>query len=331
MWSAWLGSGSRRAFVFLVLVAVASRCASAPPLPPAPSPAPAARPLDGNRVLVGDPGGGHVRAVPLDEYVAGSLAAELGPVLLDPLIGRSAGRLQAFVTRTYAMANRHRHSSFDVCDTTHCQLYRPPDSLPADLARAARTAAHDTSGLVVLFERRPIQALFHADCGGATSAASLVWGGPAPRYLQSVADRYCPGPAQRAWQVAVPAERLREALNDHPRTRVGSRLTRIDILEIDAANRAVRVALDGERSPVVRGEEFRQVVTRRFGAGSIRSTRFTVRRDGDRFVFEGRGFGHGVGLCQAGALAQLRAGRTAEAILQMYFPGVTIGRLPRQS
>ena len=88
-----------------------------------------------------------------------------------------------------------------------------------------------------------------------------------------------------------------------------------------------RVALHGSREAIVRGEEFRAVLARTFGARSVRSALFDVRREGDRILFEGRGFGHGVGLCQAGAISRLRAGATSAAVLQRYFPGTRLARL----
>ena len=93
--------------------------------------------------------------------------------------------------------------------------------------------------------------------------------------------------------------------------------------------RTARVVLDGQRAPTVRGEVLRAIVTGRFGARSIRSTRFTVWRDGSQFVFEGTGFGHGVGLCQRGAIARARAGHSPHAIIQHYYPGTYLDRLDR--
>jgi stage II sporulation protein D len=123
---------------------------------------------------------------------------------------------------------------------------------------------------------------------------------------------------------------LVQALDADPRTRVDGRLDAIDIVARDAGDRAVLVALTGARSPVVRGEELRLVLTRRFGPRSVRSTHFTIARDGDAFVLTGVGFGHGAGLCQTGALARLRAGESVASVIAHYYPGVTIDdeRLP---
>jgi stage II sporulation protein D (peptidoglycan lytic transglycosylase) len=75
---------------------------------------------------------------------------------------------------------------------------------------------------------------------------------------------------------------------------------------------------------VVRGDEFRQVLSRAFGPRAIRSTLFEVRRAGAAFTFSGRGYGHGVGLCQAGALARLRAGATPSDVVRYYYPGTVL-------
>jgi stage II sporulation protein D len=75
---------------------------------------------------------------------------------------------------------------------------------------------------------------------------------------------------------------------------------------------------------VVRGEELRAVLTKAFGPKSVRSTRFEVTKSGQRFVFAGQGYGHGVGLCQAGAYAWLKAGAKPAQVLARYYPGTTL-------
>ena len=101
----------------------------------------------------------------------------------------------------------------------------------------------------------------------------------------------------------------------------------IAVVGRDGAGRAERIVLDGgavapQQSVVVRGDEFREVL----GARVRRpvAAQHAVRgRSGDarRFMFSGSGFGHGVGLCQAGALARLTAGATPADVLRYYYPG----------
>jgi stage II sporulation protein D len=177
---------------------------------------------------------------------------------------------------------------------------------------------------VLTFAGRPVLALFHADCGGQTSGAEHIWGGQARPYLRPVRDETCGRDPASAWSFALTRSEARDALNRDPRTAVGRRLDGIRVVQRDEAGRVELVALDGERSPIVRGEELRSALTRQFGDRSIRSPRFEVRNDSGRLRFDGRGHGHGAGLCQRGAVARLRAGASVAQVLLTYFPGTTL-------
>ena len=174
------------------------------------------------------------------------------------------------------------------------------------------------------FDNQPVQALFHADCGGYTSTASSVWGGSDRPYLAARPDEGTATDAHAAWQYDVTLEALTRALNADPRTRLERPLETIDVVDRDAAGRANRIALGSRPARpgtanatlVIRGDEFRQVLSRAFGPRAIRSTLFDVRRTGATLTFSGRGYGHGVGLCQAGALARLRAGATPGDVIR---------------
>ena len=264
---------------------------------------------------------GSVVTVPLEEYVRVVVLSEVGPRRgSDAAIARTL-ELQAIVSRTYAFAGRHASEAFDVCSTTHCQLYQPGRAASSRWAVAAADAVRETSGRVVWFGREPARVVYHADCGGHTSAARDVWRGEALPYLAAVADAGPAAAAHTEWRFAPAARALIEALNADPRTYVGARLERIDVVRRDAGGRAELVALAGERAPLVRGEELRAVMSRAFGPRAIRSTRFHVTRAKGRFEFTGQGFGHGVGLCQAGAFARIAAGATVQEVLAFYFPG----------
>lgn len=265
----------------------------------------------------------------LDEYVAGTVAAESWVRAgSTPAFAEQLFELQSLVARTYAVANRgrHRNEGFDLCSTTHCQIYRPlPDTHPWH--DVIEEAAARTRGELILYGGAPIQALFHANCGGATSAAHDIWGGTARPYLTSVPDPICAREPASTWRIALPHDALVRALDRDPRTAVGGRLDAIDILEADPTGRVLLVALTGIRSPVVRGEELRAILMRAFGARSVQGPRYRVSREGHTFVFTGSGIGHGAGLCQFGAAARLRAGASPEEVIRYYFPGTTIGRM----
>jgi stage II sporulation protein D len=269
-----------------------------------------------------------VREVALEEYVGATALSEVHPDSNDEGVAERMFELQAVIARTYAVTNRGRHAKdgFDLCSTTHCQLYDPARLRTSRWAPAARRAVQRTSGEVLWFAGRPARVLFHADCGGRTSSAAAVWGGLAPAYLSGATDDGPACGAHNDWTFETRAAALRTALNADPRTAVGAALDRIEVAGRDSAGRAEKILLRGTRTFVIRGEVFREVVTRALGARSLRSTLFTIKQSGDVLVFAGTGFGHGVGLCQAGALARLKAGASPEEVLEHYFPGTSLRR-----
>ncbi len=311
------------------LVAIGAAACSAPGRPALPSaPAPAPRVI---RVQVADDGGAPaVRRVPLEAYVQATILSEFAPASGDSAVVERMLEVQAVISRTYALAHvaRHAREGFDLCSTTHCQLFQPGRLQTSRWAPAAARAVARTDGQILWFDGAPADALFHADCGGHTSRSDEVWSGPGEPYLVSRPDDGPAAQAHAAWHYEAAIADVRTALNGDPRTRVGDRLDGMTVLDRDGAGRAARVALHAAHDLIVRGEVLREVMGRAFGPRAIRSTWFEVRRDRDMLYFDGRGFGHGVGLCQAGAYARIKAGEAVAAILQRYFPGtrlVTLG------
>ena len=282
------------------------------------------------RVGTRDAGKLTIRRVPLEQYVQATILSEFAPAEGDPQTVERMLEVQAVISRTYVLAHQSRHAreGFDVCATTHCQLYQPGRLKTSRWAPLAAEAVRKTAGTILWYNGAPATVLFHADCGGRTSKAADVWGGVDRPYLVAIADD---GPAENAhatWRYESTRAAVQRAVNADPRTRVGSTLSGIEVLERDSAGRAERVALHGSQERIVRGDALRDVLGQAFGARTVKSTWFDVSRSGNSFVFDGRGFGHGVGLCQAGALARIRGGAKLAAILQKYFPGtrlVTLG------
>lgn len=270
---------------------------------------------------------GKITSIPLDDYVLGAVLAEVTPVgETDATIARVFD-VQAIVARTYVVSQlgRHHADGFDVCDTTHCQLYQPSRVTSSRFAAAARAAVARTSGRVLVYGGQIAEALFHADCGGATTSADAVWGGPARPYLRSVVDAL-PAETHRPWQIAIPAEQLRQALDADPRTDVGRQLASINVVSRDESGRAAELTVRGQHTYSVRGDVLRSVINQKLGDRAVQSTRFTVTKSSGAYTFKGTGYGHGVGLCQRGAITRARQGQSIEQILRTYFPGATITR-----
>ncbi|WP_291986419.1 SpoIID/LytB domain-containing protein [Luteitalea sp.] len=331
----------------LMLVGALSACAGRAPRPqgPAPQPPPGGRgpsapslpaapgrgapePVEGLslRLELGARGSGTVVRVDLETYVRDVVVGEIAVAAPDGPLARPVYEAQAIVARTYALAVRGRHAAdgFDLCSTTHCQVYQPDQWRRSRWAAEVDAAVRRTRGRFLASAGRPIEAVFHAHCGGHTSAAAEVWRSVGAPYLQGVDDPFCLREQAAPWTATLPLDTLRTALNRRPRTEVGDRLDGVQVLRRDAGGRVVEVAVSGTRAPVVTGEDFRLAVLAAAGPRSLRSARFDVQRVGADLVFTGRGSGHGVGLCQTGLIGRLRAGQSAEQALAAYYPGAIL-------
>jgi stage II sporulation protein D len=263
-----------------------------------------------------------VASVPLEEYVAGCVAAELGSVSVAPDAAARARDVQAILCRSFALGGLRRHAreGFDLCSTSHCQVYRP---VPASaVGRLSREAANRTAGRVLKAGGRPVVPVYHADCGGHTSAGHDVWGGPPVSYLVARKDDVCP--TKPEWRFEIAIDRLAGALKDAPGLEIDG-LRDLQIDRRDPAGRAASLRLVGREPRIVRGNDLRTAVVSAFGASSLRSTLFSVARRGRLLVFDGRGGGHGAGVCQAGMVARAARGDRPAAILAHYLPGTVVG------
>lgn len=265
------------------------------------------------------------RELLLEEYLVGVLAGE-SSIESEP----EALKAQAVISRTFALKNlgRHAREGYDFCSTTHCQRFVvPKEKLPVAARHAVlatrgevlRTSSSGTSG-------EPIDAYFHAACGGITANIASLWGVDAPEYLRGVRDDYCAMMPHRRWEQTIPAAQLAKALQSDERTDVGAQLKNISVSKRDATGRAEWLTIDGARQVKVRGWDFKLIVGRSLGWQMIKSSRFEVSRAGDAFVFRGGGFGHGLGLCQEGSHVMARRGMNYRQILSFYFPGTRMVR-----
>lgn len=265
--------------------------------------------------------------LPLEDYVFGVLAAE-GSVETEVESLKSL----AVAARTYAVHNLRRHARdrFDLCDTTHCQRFVPvrDESARPDFYALARRAVRETAGEVLRDSSGHVaESYFSAACGGRTADVSKLWGvSNAPAHLRGVGDESCAG-AIEAWTDVVPAARLLKALQADERSDVGARLDGVRVVRRDQTGRAEWIELAGQRRLRLRGWDFKIIVGRTLGWSVLKSSRFEVSRAGSAYVFRGTGFGHGLGLCQAGAHVSAARGASYRQILARYFPGAALGEL----
>jgi stage II sporulation protein D len=272
-----------------------------------------------------------VNRVPMEEYLLGVVSAEMGRRGLED---QEALRAQAVVSRTYALRNlgRWRAEGFDLYATVFDQVYAGAGSETPE----GRAAVESTRGQVLTWNGSPIDAFFFSTCGGRTETGIDVFRGADVPYLRSVPDlapsgeAYCAISPRYRWREEWSGEGLRAVLRRSLPAVLGIDASRVDQLrDIRVASRtasdrvALLAVLLGRESLAVEGRTVRQVL--RTSSGEIlRSTAFTldVRRSGGRVtrvIADGSGNGHGVGLCQWGAVGRARAGQDYQQILAAYY------------
>jgi SpoIID/LytB domain protein len=254
-----------------------------------------------------------IETVSLDDYVAQVLAGEG-----QPTAGDAAQQALAITARTFAAANRNRHrrDGFDLCDTTHCQVVRPATAV-------TRRAAVATANQVLLQAGRPAPVFYSASCGGRLERASQVWPGAVDLSQPDRDDAHAGDPP---WSSEVRVTDIERALRAGGLR--GGRLRSLRVIQRNQSGRVVRLRAEGFAPPEISGNDFRLAIGRVGGWQLVKSTAFDVQRTGRGYLFRGRGFGHGVGLCVVGAGARALRGETSDAILRFYFPALTVGRVP---
>lgn len=256
--------------------------------------------------------------MPLEEYVAAVLMAESGD-----FENVESQKAMAVVARTYTMRflGQHEAEGFDFCDTTHCQVFGWKGA-----NAAVRAAVNATRGEVLRFEGKLAQAFYHQNCGGTTAAAQEAWPSVTEAYLTSHADSYCAARGVLRWESAIRVADLDRALRAAGLA-VPAGWKMIEILSRSESGRAQRLKLEGGVGGDARvsASTLHFAVDRELGWQKIRSDLYDVQNAGEKIVFSGRGAGHGVGLCQAGAEEMARQGKSYREILSFYYPGTQIG------
>lgn len=283
-----------------------------------------------------------VNVVRLESYLEGVVSREIGR---PGAVAYEAIRAQAVAARTYAlkrMGSRAEHG-FDVYGTIEDQAYV---GVPAAGDSLARRAVAETRGEALVFNDYLIDALYHSTCGGHTASVEEAFDfDPAP-YLASVSDArpgggfWCQSSRYFRWSVAWDHAELEEMVGRNlpglvPLPAAGpGRLHDVELLASTPEGRAQRVRVRTTTgSYVVTENAIRRLFADPEG-GWLRSTAFLFRptRDGGRIVslsLVGGGWGHGVGMCQVGAMGRARAGQGYREILAAYYNGAEVATFYR--
>lgn len=242
-----------------------------------------------------------VNNLDLDNYVAGVVEAEVGRK--PP---KEYFKLQSIICRTYALSNTHKHliEGFNLCDEVHCQAYHGKTFF-SDIVDASM----QTKGAVIVdSDIQLITAAFHSNCGGETVNSEDVWT-KSLYYLRSVKDTFCLNKKNSFWELEVDPAVWKNYV-----TAKAPAVNHSKIFNYHNINRSVYY-------PSTENKLTFEDVRNQF---KLRSTFFNVHLDTNKVVLKGRGYGHGVGLCQIGAMEMAAQGYSYSEILHYYYSGVHI-------
>jgi stage II sporulation protein D len=245
-----------------------------------------------------------INIINIEKYIPGVIQAEVGK-------GNSVefNKVKAIIVRTYALSNMRKHEleGCHLCDDVHCQVYRGKSVIPNIL-----TAVKETESMVLVdTSLQLVNAAFHANCGGQTCNSEDVWQKPLP-YLRSVTDSFCVKVPDHYWQKKIPKTDWFNYLQKKYNLTVTDSLQNV-LLNFDQPQRKVYFLLH----PAISLKSLRE-------DWKLRSTWFSVKLEGEMVVLTGYGFGHGVGLCQQGAMQMSKKGYGYRQIIDFYFSNVTL-------
>ncbi|HEX7712956.1 MAG TPA: SpoIID/LytB domain-containing protein [Bacillota bacterium] len=268
---------------------------------------------------------GEKRRMDLEEYLVGVVAGEMKPGW--PLNAYAA---QAIIARTFTMeflgrgGTRALHGTDISTDEKEAQAYNA-----AAITASVRRAVQMTKGWVLTYKDRYIKGWYSASCGGLTTYAKegLAYKEPEPAYIQSVK---CPEAkvipnSELYWQTTLTSDAVNNALRKLNQKPVGT-VNKMQIVKRTSTERATLLRFSGDQGAAeVAGADFRV----NYGPDKIRSIWISnqIANHPGAITIKGRGFGHGVGLCQWGSYALAKMGRSPRAIVTHYYPKAHMSKI----
>lgn len=243
-----------------------------------------------------------VNEINIDKYVEGVIKGEAG-------YGYSLEyyKVQAVISRTYALHHqKHRKEGFDLCDQTHCQVYHG-----INYKESISEAVNSTSEEVLVDSSISyINTLFHSNCGGQTVTSDYVWSKRLD-CMESITDTFCLHSSQAKWKKTINKSTWVQFLSK--KTGISSSSISSSNLDFNQNQRKEYYKFGSNKVRLVKIRSFFK----------LKSTFFSVHEVGDKIVLIGKGYGHGVGLCQEGGIVMSKT-HTYKEVLHHYYKDVSI-------
>lgn len=248
-----------------------------------------------------------INTVDIEKYISGVVLAEVGSNQPYEFY-----KLKSIICRTYALSaiRKHELENYHLCDQVHCQVFYGTTSNPFIL-----NAVNETAGLVLVDNNvELITAGFHANCGGETVNSEDAWSKKLP-YLRSINDNFCTNQPSSKWKKTITRN---EWLNYF------AQKYHYPITDSEAVKELINFKQSERKSKISYKKIAIPLKSIREDWG-LRSTFFSCQADSTCCVsLSGRGYGHGVGLCQDGAIQMSKKGYTAKQIIDFYYNNVSL-------
>ncbi len=245
-----------------------------------------------------------INELPLEDYVESVVASEVGASW-----DVEALKAQAVISRTYAVYRKIAvgNARYHLTSSVLHQVYKGINP-----QIQIKYAVRETAGEILTYEGKPIESLYHSTSGGRTENPEDVFGKSLP-YLKSV-ESNCELSPYWVWERKIPKEEIEKALNIKG-------IKNLAITSLTSTGRSKELTLEsGSGQTVIKATEFRKLL----GWQRLPSTNFNLKVNSNSITFEGKGYGHGVGLCQWSALQMAREGKNYKEILSFFYPGTEI-------
>ncbi|SOD13738.1 stage II sporulation protein D [Fibrobacter sp. UWB16] len=274
-----------------------------------------------------------INVIDIEDYLRGVVPYEIGKLDESKF---EALKAQAVAARTYAY--KHFGSrvaqGFDVYADTRDQVYKGLHSATALTDKAIR----ETEGVVMTYNGEFITAYYHSTCGGETEGV-VTWGRPDHPYLKNKPDLrpdgtpWCRESSYSEWTREFTEDELRDLFQINAKEAKAnvpsfSSIKSMHIQDTLKSGRIHTLVIETNNgSFTAKADKIRWLFKR--GGTILPSSFFRIHKNGNEWILKGKGFGHGVGLCQMGARARAQAGQSYIQILTHYYPGITLEKFKR--
>jgi SpoIID/LytB domain protein len=265
---------------------------------------------------------------------------------VDSMMSHAESRMECNEHEIMKWYDHQDHRHFDVCADDHCQRYQ---GLTRATGSTVRKVIDQTWGQVLTYEGELCDARFSKCCGGRMETFSTCWEDKDHAYLQPLADAAGHDDEAECFCNTQDKAILEQVLNNYDQETVDfyrwtevydkselsaliarrsgvevGEIHSIEPLERGESGRIWKLKIVGSLSTLIVGKELE---IRRILSGShLKSSAFEVSIKDDKVILEGKGWGHGVGLCQIGAAVMSTKGYTYDQILQHYYPDSTLSK-----